>query len=150
MLPGGKFGIGELWEGSGCTLPLLQGGQKLLGQPQPLATFARKEQSQRCADPANPPGAASAGCAPGSPRRALLPHHSYLCFFSQEKKTKVGAVQKFISMGFKVGLWWRFHFYLLSAVFVWFARGNRKFWALPLVSLTVLCLSFQYRQTWVP
>lgn len=54
MLPGGKFGIRELWEGSGCTLPLLLGGQKLPGQPQPLAIFARKEQSQRCADPATP------------------------------------------------------------------------------------------------
>lgn len=48
------MGIRELWEGSGCALPLLLGGQKLLGQPQPLATFARKEQSQRCADSATP------------------------------------------------------------------------------------------------
>lgn len=103
-LLGGKFVITELWEGSGCSLSPLLGGQKLPVQPGKLVVLARKERSRKCADQAK---SRISFCGLCFWQPVVLPSLAAVAIasFPSGKNAKVRVAQDLISMGFKVGLW---------------------------------------------
>jgi len=103
-LLGGMFAIRELWEGSGCSLSPLLGGQKLPVPPGKLVALARKERYRKCADQAK---SQIRFCGLGCWQPVALPSLAAVATaaFPSGKKARVRVAQDLISVGFKVRLW---------------------------------------------